>query len=114
MTTGKTLIATKVYDEDCDICRHMSKHDRATFESYPEIGYQEASLDSIISHGNDPTKVRIYQCLERYCLSPTYEIDLPVYLLLSKKGDYIGHLQGALTIQEIRDGVKSMLTTPSE
>jgi hypothetical protein len=113
-TTGKNLIATKIYDTDCEICKHMSKHDRATFEGFEQILYQEVKLDDIISHDNNLTKLRIYQCLERYCLSPTYEIDLPVYLLLSKKGDYIGHLQGALTIQEIRDGVKSMLTTPSE
>jgi len=34
---GKNYIATKVFDKDCDICKHMSKHDRETFEEYPEI-----------------------------------------------------------------------------
>ena len=105
------IIVTKVYDHDCDICNHMEKHDRATFESFPEIGYQKLTLEEVIAHDNNRTKMRIYQCLERHCLSPTYEIDLPVYLLLSEKGEYKGHLQGALTIAEIRDGVKSLLDT---
>jgi hypothetical protein len=112
--TGKTIIATKVYDEDCDICRHMSKHDRATFESFPEIGYQETSLDSIISHGNDPTKVRIYQCLERHAVNADYTIDLPVYVLLSKQGQYKGHHVGAATIVELRDKIKECLEDTPE
>jgi hypothetical protein len=108
------IIVSKVYDHDCDICNHMEKHDRATFESFPEIGYQKLTLEDVIAHDNNRTKMRIYQCLERHCLSPTYEIDLPVYLFLSKSGEYLGHLQGALTIPEIRDGVKSILTTPND
>jgi len=112
--TGKNYIAVKVFDKDCDICKHMSKHDRATFEGFDEIGFQEVLLDDVIQHDNNLTKLRIYQLLERYCLNSTYEIDLPVYLIMSKKGEYVGHLQGALTIQEIRDGVKSSLTTPSD
>lgn len=114
MNQGKSVIVTKVFDEDCDICKHMSKHDRATFENFDEVGYQEVKLEDIIEHNNNLTKVRIYQCLERHCLSPTYEIDLPVYLFLSKTGEYLGHLQGALTIPEIRDKVKSILTTPND
>ena len=109
--TGKKFTATKVYDTNCDICKHISKHDRATFEGFDEVLYQEVMLDDIIAHDNNLTKLKIYQCLERYCLSPTYEIDLPVYLFLSKTGEYLSHLQGALTIPEIRDGVKSILTT---
>jgi hypothetical protein len=103
------IIVTKVYDHDCDICNHMEKHDRATFESFPEIGYQKVTLEEVIAHDNNRTKMRIYQCLERYCLSPTYEIDLPVYVFLSSGGKYLGHLQGALAIPELRDGVKSFL-----
>jgi hypothetical protein len=112
--TGKTYIAVKVYDKDCDICRHMSKHDRATFEGFPEIGYQEVLLDDVINHQNNLTKLRIYQLLERYCLSPTYEIDLPVYLVMTKQGLYEGHLQGSATIVELRDKIKECLEDTPE
>jgi hypothetical protein len=114
MTEGKTVIVTKVFDDDCDICSHMEKHDRATFESFDEILYQKVKLDDVINHENNLTKLRVYRCLERYCLSPTYEIDLPVYLLLSKKGEYKGHLQGAATIVELRDKIKECLEDTPE
>ena len=107
-----SVIVTKVHDKDCDICLHMSKHDRATFESFPEVNYQEVYLEEVLDNTNSAkplTLQRIYQCLERHCLSPTYEIDLPVYLFLTKQGKYLGHLQGALSIPELRDGVKSNL-----
>jgi hypothetical protein len=104
--TGKNLIATKVFDKDCDICKHMSKHDRATFESFDEIGYQEVKLEDIIEHNNNLTKVRIYQCLEKHALNPDYTIDLPVYVILSKQGQYKGHHVGAATIVELRDKIK--------
>ena len=102
------IIVTKVYDESCDVCKHMERHDRATFENFGELSYQKVLLDDIINHQNNLTKLRIYQILERRCLSPTYEIDLPVYVLMCSKGSYLGHLQGALTIQEIREGVKEI------
>lgn len=107
--TGKNFIAVKVFDLDCDICKHMSKHDRATFEGFPEIGYQEVSLDDIINHGGNRTKVRIYQILEKHCLSSTYEIDLPVYVVMDKFGMYKGHQQGAATVVELRDKIKECL-----
>ena len=110
--TRKTVFVTKVHDHDCDICKHMSRHDRATFENFPEVGYQEVTLEEIIDTeptARPVTNRIIYQCLERYCLTPTYEIDLPVYVMLSAKGKYLGHLQGANTVQEIREGVKSSL-----
>lgn len=107
--TGKNYIATKVFDEGCEICLHMSKHDRATFENFEEIAYQDVKLDDVINHDNNLTKLRIYQLLERYCLSPTYEIDLPVYLIMDKKGKYLGHWQGAGTITELRDKIKECL-----
>ena len=112
--SGKNYIAVKVFDKDCDICRHMSKHDRATFEGFPEIGYQEVLLDDVINHQNNLTKLRIYQLLERYCLSPTYEIDLPVYLVMTKQGLYKGHLQGSATIVELRDKIKECLEDTPE
>ena len=112
--TGKNLIATKVFDEDCDICKHMSKHDRATFESFEEVGYQEVKLEDIIAHNNNLTKVRIYQCLESHALNPDYTIDLPVYVILSKQGQYKGHHVGAATIVELRDKIKECLEDTPE
>jgi len=108
-TSGKNYIATKVFDENCDVCLHMSKHDKATFENFDEIAYQEISLDSVINHENNPTKVRLYHLLETHCLSPTYEIDLPVYLIMDRKGKYKGHQQGAATIVELRDVITGCL-----
>ena len=109
MTEGKNIIVTKVFDEACDICKHMEKHDRATFESFDKIAYQKVLLDDVIDHQSNLTKLRLYQLLERYCLSPTYEIDLPVYVIMSKQGAYKGHIQGAATIVEIRDKIKECL-----
>jgi hypothetical protein len=112
--TGKTFIATKVYDDACDICKHMEKHDRATFEGFDGIAYQTVKLDDVINHDNNLTKLRIYQLLERYCLSATYEIDLPVYLIMDTKGKYLGHWQGAGTITELRDKIKECLEDTPE
>ena len=112
--TGKTTIATKVFDKNCDICLHMSKHDRATFEGFPEIAYQEVLLDDIINHNGNLTKLRIYQILERHALNPDYTIDLPVYVLLSKQGHYKGHHVGAATIVELRDKIKECLEDTPE
>ena len=111
---GKSFIATKIFDKDCDICLHMSKHDRVTFEEFGEIAYQEVLLDDVINHENNLTKLRIYQLLERYCLSPTYEIDLPVYLVMDKKGAYKGHQQGSATIVELREKIKECLEDTPE
>jgi hypothetical protein len=109
METGKKFIAVKVFDNNCDICKHMSKHDRVTFEEFPEIGYQEVNLDDIINHGNNLTKLRIYQILERYAVNRDYTIDLPVYVVLTKQGEYKGHHVGAATIVELRDKIKESL-----
>jgi hypothetical protein len=109
MDSGKKLIATKVYDENCDMCKHMSKHDRAVFEGFSEIGYQEVLLDDVINHGGNLTKLRLYQILERYALNPDYTIDLPVYVLLDKQGKYSGHYVGAATIIELREKIKECL-----
>jgi len=112
--TGKNVIVTKIFDEGCDICKHMSKHDRATFESFDEVGYQEVKLEDIIAHNNNLTKVRIYQCLENHALNPDYTIDLPVYVILSKQGQYKGHHVGAATIVELRDKIKECLEDTPE
>ena len=113
-TTGKTYIAVKVYDADCDVCKHMSKHDRATFEDFSEVAYQEVNLNDVIAHGDNLTKQRIYQVLERYALNPDYTIDLPVYVMLTKQGKYRGHHVGAATIVELRDKIKECLEGTTE
>jgi hypothetical protein len=108
------ITITKVHDKNCDICNHMSKHDRATFESISEVNYREVTLDDVINPSNTArptTYQRLYQCIERYALTPTYEVDLPVYIALNKKSEYLGHVQGANTIVELRDWVKSLLDT---
>ena len=114
MIEGKICIVTKVFDENCDICKHMSKHDRATFENYDGVAYQEIDLDDILNHDGNLTKLRLYQILEKYCLSPTYEIDLPVYAIMSLKGKYLGHIQGAATVAELRDKLKECLEDTPE
>jgi hypothetical protein len=111
---GKSYIVTKVFDDSCEICKHMSKHDRATFENFEELSYQEVNLDDVLAHNGNLTKLRIYQLLEKYCLSPTYEIDLPVYLIMDRKGKYEGHWQGVGTIAELRDTVKECLEDTPE
>ena len=111
---GKNYIAVKVFDKDCDICKHMSKHDRAVFEGFGEIGYQEILLDDVINHGNNPTKLRIYQVLERHALNSDYTIDLPVYVVMTKKGQYKGHHVGVATIVELRDKIKECLEDTPE
>jgi hypothetical protein len=108
-TTGKKFIATKIFDKNCDLCKHMSKHDRAAFEEFPEIAYQELDLEDVINHQGNPTKFRIYQLLERYALNPDYTLDLPAYLILTKQGAYKGHHIGSATIAELRDQIKVCL-----
>jgi hypothetical protein len=109
MKPGKNYIATKVFDENCDMCKHMSRHDRATFENFDEIAYQEIQLDDVIKHEGNLTKLRLYQILERHALNPDYTLDLPVYVILTKQGQYVGHHVGAATVVELRDKIKECL-----
>jgi hypothetical protein len=111
---GKTLIVTKVFDKDCEICKHMSKHDRATFEGFPEIAYQEVLLPDVLEHGGNTTKLRLYSVLERYAVNPDYTLDLPAYVFLSRVGEYKGHLIGAASIGELREKIQEILEDPPE
>lgn len=110
--TGKTIIVTKVFDHGCEICEQMKRHDRVTFEEFPEIAYQEIALDDVINHENNLTRVRLYQCIERHALNPDYTVDLPVYVFLTKLGKFLGCHIGAATIVELRDKIKEILDTP--
>jgi hypothetical protein len=60
------------------------------------------------------TLQRIYQCLERYALNPDYTIDLPVYVFLTKQGQYKNHHVGAATIPELREKIKECLEDTPE
>jgi hypothetical protein len=110
-TTEKSIIVAKVFDDDCDICKHMSKHDRATFEGFPEISYGEVNLDDVINHQNDYTKLTIYSCLENHALNSDYTIDLPVYVFLKKTGKYLTCHKGPATVLELRDIIKDVIET---
>jgi hypothetical protein len=112
--SGKSLIVTKVYEKNCDICNHMSKHDRVTFESYSEVGFQEVLLDDVINHSGNLTKLRLYQCLEKYALNPDYTIDLPVYVFLTKAGKYKNNIVGSATISELREKIDECLEDTPE
>lgn len=114
MDTATKLIVTKVYDHNCPICETMSRFDRSVFEGFPEISYQEITFDDLSDREGNFTKITLYQCLERYAVSATYEIDFPTYVFLSKRGQYKGHLQGAHTMRELREGVKNILESSSE
>jgi hypothetical protein len=52
--------------------------------------------------------------LERYAVNPDYTIDLPVYVLLTKQGQYRGHHVGAATVTELRDKIKECLEDTPE
>ena len=108
------LIATKVFDYNCSICETMSRFDRSVFEGFPEIIYQEILFDDLEQGREDFTNSTLYRCLERYAVSSTYEIDFPTYVFLNQKGEYKGHLQGALTLPKLREGVKEILDRTSE
>ena len=112
--SGKNVFAIKVFDHNCDVCQHMSKHDRVTFESFEDIGYQEILLDDVINHQNNLTKLRVYQLLEKYALNSDYTVDLPAYLLITPKGEYKSHHVGAATIVELRDKIQSVLEAETE
>lgn len=105
-----SIIASKVYDDSCEICKHMERHDAAVFQEFPEIVYQKVELNSLIQGPRNDVQEAVYSNLERHCLTPTYEIDLPVYLLLDTKGRYMGHHTGEATIVELRQRVKTILS----
>lgn len=109
-----SCIVTKVYDQGCPICETMSRFDQSVFQAFPEVKFQEVLFDDLREFDNNLTKQRIYRCLEQYAVSPTYEIDFPTYVFLTKQGKYMGHLQGAHTIQKFREGVKNILDNNSE
>lgn len=104
----------KVFEDGCIVCETMSRFDRAVLEAFPNANFREIPFDEIADHENDPFKRRIYQLLETYAVSPTYELDFPTYLFLDNSGKYKGFLQGALELNEFREGVKKLLEESSE
>lgn len=104
-----TVIVVKVSDKSCENCKHMSRHDRAVLEGFPEVSFQEVELDDVINYDSDFTKFRIYQCLEKYALNKDYTVDLPTYVFLTEGGQYLGHHVGVATITEFREKAREIL-----
>jgi hypothetical protein len=103
------LSVTKVKDKDCEICLHMSKHDRATFESFDGVVFNELELDDLGSMEMTPSIQAVAAALEQHALNPDYTLDLPTYVILDDNLKYVTHLTGAMTVKDIRnavDGVK--------
>jgi hypothetical protein len=106
-------LVVKIYDHDCEICKEMERHDSAVFAEFPDATYRKVELNDLLDNGRDATKQVIYRCLEAHCLNPDYTIDLPIYLFLTNKGEYLGSHIGAATITELRERVKTLLATNS-
>lgn len=105
----KKFIATKIFTKGCSICEHMGRIDKATFEGFPEIGYQELDLDDIIDNGGNLTKIRLYHLIEKYALNSDYTVDTPLYIIMTMKGEYLGHHTGEATIVDLREKTKEIL-----
>jgi hypothetical protein len=105
----KDVIATKVFASGCVVCEHMSRYDRPTFEGFPEVAYQELDLRDIIDHGDNKTKLRLYQLIERHAINNDYTVDTPLYMVMTTKGKYLGHHTGEATIVELRNKIKQIL-----
>lgn len=105
----KTHIVVKVSSEGCPICEHMSRHDRATFEGFPELHYQELDLDAIIDERDRPLEGALFKAIEGNALNPDYTVDTPLYLFLTSGGKYLGHHSGAATIVELRSVTQEIL-----
>lgn len=105
----KKFIATKVFSNDCVICEHMSRYDRSVFEGFPSVAYQEVDLDAIVDNGGDPTKLRLYQIIERNALNNDYTVDVPLYIVMDKQGKYMGHHSGEASIVELRNEIRNMI-----
>jgi hypothetical protein len=111
------MLIYKIFEESCDVCNHMKRHDKATFESFPELEYREADLNEVLDYASSEkpqTMLRLYQTLEKYALNPDYTVDLPVYIFMAKSGEYKGHHVGAATIVKLRDTIKQCLEDTPE
>ena len=107
-----TLII-KVYADDCEICKQMERHDSVVFAESPNAVYRKVELNDLLDNERDATKEVIYKHLEQYCLTPTYEVDLPTYIFMTNKGQYLGNQVGAATVSELRSRVKTLLSDRS-
>ena len=107
-----TLII-KLYSDDCEICKQMERHDSIVFAEFSGITYRKVELNDLLDNERDATKEVIYKHLEQYCLTPTYEVDLPTYIFMTSRGQYLGNQVGAATVSELRSRVKTFLTADS-
>jgi hypothetical protein len=104
-------LVVKVYDHGCEICTQMKRHDRPTFESFPDMTFIEVALDDIVSPEATPQMRLVAQLVEQHCLNADYSVDLPVYLILDKLGKMLGSHVGAATIRELRAFVENSVQT---
>jgi hypothetical protein len=108
----------KVKDTDCPICQDMARYDSVVADEFEGTLFKEMELDYIIEKavlipqptGVFPSPNALYRMIEEHCLTSTYQLDLPTYLLLDQKGNYKGKIQGALGISEFRGRVKDILS----
>lgn len=109
----KKFIVVKVSSKECPICQHMSKHDRATFDGFPELQMKEMDLDELIENRSGDIELLVYSAIERHALNPDYTVDTPLYIFLSQEGKYLGHHSGAATIVELREITKDFISGSS-
>jgi hypothetical protein len=109
-----TVVATKVFEEECEVCKQMERHDTAVFQEFDEVVYHKVDLDRLIEGPRSQVEQVVYNLLERHCLNPDYTVDLPVYLLVDTRGNYLGHHTGAATVSELRERVKTILSPEQE
>lgn len=107
-----TLII-KIYADDCEVCKQMERHDTVVFAESPSAIYRKVELNDLLDNKRDAAKEIIYKHLEKYCLTPTYEVDLPTYIFMTSKGQYLGNQVGAATVSELRSRVKTLLSADS-
>jgi hypothetical protein len=104
-------LVVKVYDYGCEICTQMRRHDRVTFESFPDMTFIEVVLDDIVAPQATPQMSLVAQLVEQHCLNADYTLDLPAYLILDKSGKMLGSHVGAATIRELRVFIENSVQT---
>lgn len=106
MTETKVV---KVYDNDCPICEWTSTFDSSVVFQLTPGNYETVPLERILDPSLVDPKLALYAyLLERHAVNDDYTIDLPVYLVLRGK-DYLGHVKGEVTQQELREGLEEKI-----
>ena len=73
------------------------------------IHFSAVELGQILDNPDEKAEYTTYRYwLERHVCNDDYTLDLPVYLVLRGK-DYLGHLNGEITQQQLREGLEEKL-----